>query len=146
MCLTGIRISDFIRLKKENLQHGALRFIPHKTRTKKQVPLYIPLVSKASQLIADENSQLPLLFNTLPEQKYNDYLKEIMLLVGINKPITNHSARHTFATLFLEKTDDVATLQRILGHTDIKDTMLYVHISTKKICEQMDTFNRLMDL
>lgn len=145
MCFTGVRISDFVRLKKENLEYNVLKFIPYKTRTKKPISIHVPLIAKARQLIADENSQLPELFDTISEQKYNDQIKEIMNKVGIKKAVTNHSARHTFATMFLEKTNDVATLQKILGHTDIKDTMIYVHISTKKITEQMEFFDQKME-
>jgi site-specific recombinase XerD len=86
-----------------------------------------------------------MLFGTITEQKMNEYLKKIMDFAAIDKPITNHSARHTFATMFLDKTNDVATLQKLLGHTNIRETMVYVHISTKKITEQMGNFGRLLE-
>jgi integrase len=146
MCLTGLRISDFMRIRKDNVQENALKFVPYKTRVKKPVQITVPLVEKAKQLIRDENSLFPEVFVTIPEQKYNDQLKDIADMAGINKEITNHSARHTFATLFLEKTNDVATLQKILGHSNIRETMVYVHISTKKITAQMQCFDRLLEL
>jgi len=76
----------------------------------------------------------------------NDQLKEIATATGIHKEITNHSARHTFATNFIELTSDVATLQRLLGHSNIRETMLYVHVSTGKINKQMQNFDELLGL
>lgn len=146
MCLTGIRISDFIRLTKDNVHENALKFVPHKTNSKKRTEITVPLIDKARELINDENSIYPELFVTIAEQKMNLALKEITDQAAIEKKITNHSARHTFATLFLEKTSDVATLQLILGHSNIKETMVYVHLSTRKITEQMGNFDRLLSL
>ena len=146
MCLTGIRISDFIRMKKENNQENTLKFIPHKTNSKKQIELHIPLIDKAKKLIKDEDSTNGFLFNAITEQKMNEQLKTIADLAGIKKDISNHSARHTFATMFLEKTSDVATLQKLLGHSNIQETMTYVHISNKKVNSQMLNFDQLLAL
>lgn len=145
MCYTGIRISDFKRLKMDNVQENTLKFIPHKTNSKKRLELHIPLIEQAKKLIHDESSQSDFLFDSITEQKMNDQLKSIVAIAGIKKAVTNHSARHTFASLFLEKTSDIATLQKILGHSDIKETMLYVHISNKKIDNQMTNFGNLLN-
>lgn len=146
MCLTGLRISDLIRLKKENIQDQTLKFIPHKTNSKKRLELHIPLVDQARKLIQEEASECDFVFVTISEQKMNEQLKTISGAAKLKKEITNHSARHTFATLFLKKTKDVATLQRILGHSNISETMVYVHISTKEIDQQMKTFGESLDL
>jgi len=145
MCYTGIRISDFKRLKRDNVQENTLKFIPHKTNSKKRLELHIPLIEQAKKLIHDESSESDFLFDSITEQKMNEQLKSIMAIAGIKKAVTNHSARHTFASLFLEKTSDIATLQKILGHSDIKETMLYVHISNKKIDNQMTNFGNLLN-
>lgn len=143
MCTTGIRISDHNRMKFANLDDHILRFIPHKTRTKKQIHVNIPLTNFAIQLIDDENSSTEFLFDTISEQKRNKQIQEVAEIIGIKKHITNHVARHTFATLFLEKTNDVATLQKLLGHSKITETMTYVHISQRKIEEQMKVFGEV---
>lgn len=146
MCLTGVRISDFIRLKTENIQENALRFVPHKTSAIKRKELHVPLIDRAIQLIKNEDSPTDFIFQSISEQKMNDQLKDIAAAAKINKDITNHSARHTFATNFIELTSDVATLQKILGHSNIRETMLYVHVSTGKIDQQMNNFGSLLDL
>jgi integrase len=145
MCLTGVRISDLKRLKKENVQESTLKFIPFKTRAKKGTELNIPIIEKAQKLIQDENSTTGYLFNTITDQKMNEYLKKIADLGGIPKKIRNHAGRHTFATMFLEKTDDVASLQKLLGHTNISETMKYVHISSRKIESQMLKFSEALN-
>lgn len=146
MCYTGLRISDFIRLKKDNVQENALCFIPHKTSSQKQKIVYVPLITIAKELIQDENSESDFVFQPINEQKMNYQLKDILAELKIKRKITNHSARHTFATLFIEKTSSVATLQKILGHSNISETMIYVHISNAMIDTQMTNFGRLLNL
>lgn len=121
MSLTGIRISDFLRLKPENVQENVLRFVPHKTHSKKRMELHVPLIGKAKKLIQDEDYSGPFIFDSITEQGMNTNLKLIAPLGKVWKDITNHSARHTFATIFLEKTSDVATLQKLLGHSNIRE-------------------------
>ncbi len=145
MCFTGVRISDFKRLTKKHIQENALVFVPYKTRNKKGKDISIPLIDKAIQLIKDENSQIDILFDVYTDQKMNEYLKNIADQSGINKKIRNHAGRHTFATLFISKTKDVATLQRLLGHSNISETMKYVHISREEINNQMTKFNQALN-
>ena len=76
----------------------------------------------------------------------NEYLKKIADQAAIPKKMRDHKARHTFATMFPEKTNDTATLQRLLGHTNISETMKYVHISNTKIDAKILAFNRLLKL
>jgi integrase/recombinase XerD len=146
MCCTGIRISDFLRLEKSNIENGVLRIVPYKTRNQKSTINEIPLIAYAEKLIQDEGSKDKYLFESISEQKMNEQLKELAILAKVNKPISNHSARHTFATLFIEKTSDVASLQKILNHSKITETMIYVHINQKKIHEQMKSFEGLLNL
>lgn len=140
MCFTGLRISDFTEISNENISNGTLRLYPVKTRSKKKQLVKIPLCEQAKRLIADEGFLEGKLFHPISEQRMNTNLKEIAALAQIKKPITNHSARHTFATLFIKKTSDVATLQRLLGHSRIEETMVYVHISEENLVNGMKKF------
>jgi len=146
MCLTGIRISDANRITLEQIHGDTLVFIPHKTREIKSTILRLPLMPRALEFVKDEvgDRKYGVIFKKFSEQFLNRTIKKIASMVDVNKPITSHSARHTYATLFLEKTSDVATLQVLLGHTDIRTTMVYVHISEGKKHEQvMDFYKRL---
>ena len=60
--------------------------------------------------------------SVISNQKMNEYLKEITTICGINKNITFHIARHTFATLSLGYGVPIETVSKMLGHTDIKTT------------------------
>ncbi|WP_278035921.1 tyrosine-type recombinase/integrase [Flavobacterium nitratireducens] len=80
---------------------------------------------KAREIVEHE----PLLFEKkYADQHINDELKKIMLILKIHKKVTFHVARHTFATSFLRAGGQVEKLQKLLGHSDISQTMIYVHI------------------
>ena len=140
MCLTGLRISDFKRLTKYNISNDTLVFTAEKTRHLKRTMIKIPLTATSRLLIAQEDSLTDKLFNPVSEQKLNTYIKDICTGAKLKKKVTIHSARHTFATLFLQQTKDLAALQLLLGHSRITDTMVYVHISDDDIRNSMSNF------
>lgn len=142
MCFTGVRISDFKALTKYNLNGKLLIYYPEKTSGIKKTPVKVPLSKYAVQLINHENSKLENLFRPISEQKMNEYIKIIAGGAKVFKPLTNHSARHTFATAWLEKTHDLAALQQLLGHSKITDTMKYVHVTEKMLKDQMREFEK----
>lgn len=144
MCYTGIRISDLKSMQKDEVNDGRLIFQAEKTKGIKKKYVKVPLNSFAQELIRDENSQTDKLFNTISEQKLNKYIKLIAAKVGIDKPLTNHSGRHTFATLYLETTNDLAGLQQLLGHSRITDTMIYVHVTEQNTVKQMGIFEDIL--
>lgn len=140
MCFTGLRISDFRDMTFDNIVNGSLRLYPIKTRSKKKEMVKIPLCTQAMKLIHDEGNLTGHLFQPITEQRMNTNIKDLAALAEIKKPLTNHSARHTFATLFIKKTSDVATLQKLLGHSRIDETMCYVHITEENLFLQMKKF------
>ena len=146
MSLTGLRISDFTDMTFDNIANGTLRLYPIKTRSKKKQMVKIPLCQQALRLIVDEGNTSGRLFHPCTEQRMNTNIKSIAAAAGIRKPLTNHSARHTFATLFIKKTSDVATLQRLLGHSRIEETMVYVHITEENLVLQMKRFEDSLHL
>jgi site-specific recombinase XerD len=79
------------------------------------------------------------LFPTISNQKLNSYLKEIADLCGIEKDLTFHIARHTFATtVTLTNGVPIESVSKMLGHTKISTTQVYAKMIEKKLGEDMD--------
>jgi len=144
MCFTGLRISDLKQLSVNSVVGDMLVFNVRKTKNIKRNMVKVPLSSYSNQLIADENSQTKALFNTISEQKMNVYIKEIVTDAKIYKDVSNHTGRHTFATCWLKKTKDLAQLQVLLGHSNIAETMIYVHIDDDMLRNEMKNFENLI--
>ena len=115
----------------------------NKNRQKTDTNSKIPLLPTA-QYILDKYANHPVCVNEdklLPifsNQKMNAYLKEIATVCGINKELTFHIARHTFATtVTLSNGVPIETVSKMLGHTNLKTTQHYAKILDKKISEDM---------
>lgn len=144
--VTGIRISDVKSISMEQIIKDTLIFIPYKTRNQKANTCRIPLCSLAKKLIQDEspNRIAGPIFTMISEPRTNTLLREIAAHANIDKHITFHTGRHTFATYFLRKTKNLLALQKLLGHTDMRETLIYSHILTEDIEAEMMCFNQLM--
>ena len=120
-CMTGLRISDIQKLKRSNFIDNYITFVAQKTKKDQSIALNL----NAQRILSVE----PLLFEKkFKDQHINDELKKIMAVLKIQKKVSFHVARHTFATSFLRAGGQVEKLQRLLGHSDIKQTMIYAHI------------------
>ena len=75
----------------------------------------------------------------------NAYLKEIGDVCGINKNLTFHTARHTFATMMLTLGADLYTTSKLLGHADVKMTQVYAKIINQKKDDAVNLVNGLFD-
>ena len=110
-----------------------------KTQTAERVPLLpIPLeiVNRYK-----ESPYCQLYRHLLPvnsNQRYNANLQEIAVLCGINKHLTTHTARHTFATtVTLENDVPIETVSQMLGHKCIRTTQIYAKITQQKVSNSM---------
>ena len=119
-CFTGLRISDVTNLTDDNIIENTLAFTAVKTSKFQRISL-----NDSAKKYLDPK----LIFKAAYTGEYiNRELKNIAKICGIRKVITYHVARHTFATNFLICGGRVENLQKILGHSKITDTMIYVHI------------------
>ncbi len=120
-CMTGLRFSDIMDLKRPDLNADYIDFSTNKTSKDQMITLNL----KAKEIIAN----CPDLFVIKFTNEYlNRELKPILRNLGISKKVTFHVARHTFATSFLRMGGSVEKLQMLLGHSNISQTMIYVHI------------------
>lgn len=120
-CNTGLRISEVFSLRRENINKDLFSYWNNKSRKR----MYIRLNKTVMRVIAEE----PRLFTEfLSYQKTNENIKKCCNTLGIRKNISFHVARHSFATNFLRLGGKVEELQKYLGHSSIKTTMVYVHL------------------
>lgn len=136
-CYTGLRFQDVKDLKYSNIQNNNIVFKAHKTKEY----IKIPLIDFSKTLIGTELFKEQNIFRVLSNQKTNEYLKEIMKIAQINKKISFHCSRHTFATLSLAMGFDPTTIKTLLGHRFIQTTLIYAKTLDKTINEQMNKWN-----
>ena len=143
-CYTGYAFVDVDKLTPQHVVTGADGVTWIKTtRTKTAIEANVPLIPQAIEIIERykdhdarivENRLLPVKSN----QKMNAYLKEIGDLAGIEKVLTTHIARHTFATtVTLENDVPLETVSKMLGHTKLTTTQIYAKMKDKKVNRDM---------
>ena len=143
-CFTGLAYIDVKQLTPNNISFGidGDKWIfknRQKTDTTSKIPLLpiaLSIVNKYAShpICLNKNLLLPILSN----QKMNAYLKEIADVCGINKELTFHIARHTFATtVTLSNGVPIETVSKMLGHTNLKTTQHYAKILDIKISNDM---------
>ena len=139
-CFTGLSYIDIKNLRESDIiTRNEERWIAtsrHKTGVSCDIPLLeVPQKILLKYTGKDEKGRLlPILSN----QKMNAYLKEIADLCSIEKNLTCHVARHTFATLMLSLGVSMESVSRMLGHTNIKTTQGYARLLTRRIREEMN--------
>jgi len=138
-CFTSLRSGDSRKISQRMVVDKVLFFEPEKTNQKNKW-VKIPLSNVAQRIVTDVINYKGAIKS---EQRMNDDLKLIALHAGINKPLTFHVGRHTFATVFLRLGGKVEVLQDIMSHESIKTTMEYVHIVDTDKQSQIDNFNQI---
>ncbi len=135
-CFTGLRISDVQNLSREQVEKNNFTFITEKT-TKLQ---YVSVSGKLREILQEDKR---LFVKRITNEEINRCLKIVATLCGIKKNVSFHVARHSFATNFLRMGGDVQTLQSLLGHSKINETMIYVHIVNAEACEKMKLLDNM---
>jgi len=143
-CYTGLAYIDVFNLIPANMiekSEDNLWIVTNRQKTNTHVQ--IPLLPKALTIIEKyKNHPVALatgkLLPTFSNQKLNSYLKEIADMCNINKPLTFHIARHTFATtVTLTNGVPIETVSKLLGHTKLTTTQIYAKVIESKISDDM---------
>lgn len=146
-CYTGLAYVDVVKLTPSDVVVGIdkkkwIYTNRTKTGTKSNVPLLPNAISIIEKYSADAQATgrlLPVITNI----KTNAYLKEIADICGIQKNLTFHMARHTFATtITLTNGVPIETVSNMLGHTKITTTQIYAKVLEKKVSEDMTALER----
>lgn len=150
---TGLRVSELVNLKMSDL-HLQLGLI--QTIGKGDKERIIPIGEVAAEwlekyfsssrlaLLKEKESQFVFLNDRgdqLSRQGVWKIIKKLVLAAGINKDVSPHTLRHSFATHILENGADLRIVQELLGHADISTTQIYTHITKKRLSEVYDNFH-----
>ncbi|PZD76816.1 site-specific integrase [Mesonia sp. K7] len=143
-CYTGLAYGDVYNLTNNNIVIGidGEKWISTQ-REKTSTKVMVPLLDRAKSIIKkykdyprleDTQKLLPVYSN----QKMNKYIKEVTAILKINKHLTFHTARHTFATtVTLSNGVPIETVSKLLGHNKISTTQIYAKVIETKISEDM---------
>ena len=143
-CFTGLAYVDIKKLKISEITKGVdggLWIITNRQKTDTRSA--IPLLPMATKLIKKYSNHPLCISKGMPlpvpsNQKMTGYLKEIAEICGIQKTLTSHIARHTFATtVTLSNGVPIETVSKMLGHSSIKQTQHYAKILDLKVSSHM---------
>ncbi len=151
MYSSGLRVSEIINLevKNVNLNRGVIQVFGKGAKERK-VPLgdyAIEYIQKYITSVRNKNTKKDskYLFLTkygqpLTRQYFFKMIRKYALIAGIDRPISPHILRHSFATHMLENDADLRAVQEMLGHTNIATTQIYTHVSSRRMTSIYDSY------
>jgi integrase len=132
-CFTGLRLSDILKLRFSNIIDESGRkyiaFVDKKTKEFNKIALHP--TAEALFEIEKNDHDTDKVFNLPCESTIRYHIKNMVIKAGIQKHITPHCGRHTFATLSINNGIDLYTLSKYLGHNDVKVTQIYAKLIDK---------------
>ena len=148
----GLRVSELVSLNLNNVnmemnyvrcfgKGSKERIVPIGEEAKSALKLYLADRSFLLQKFDKKTEKLFLKANAEPISRQETYLMIKNLGNCLNKHVTPHTIRHSFATHMLENGADLRVVQELLGHSDVSTTQLYTHISKKRLKEVYFSIN-----
>ena len=141
-CWTGISFIDIKNLTTDNIvEMNGARWIVSK-RQKTGVPFQVKLMDIPMQIIKryEPFRKDKRLFNIGSLDMVNKRIKNIAKKCGIEKPVSFHLSRHSFAVMALNYGMPIESVSKILGHTDIKTTQIYAKVTNTKLNSDISAF------
>lgn len=133
-CYTGLRYSDIISLRNENIKNGWITKKMVKTGFVVEIPIKDLFDGKMVTLIEKYGGDIEKLTKSISDNATtNKMLRRILDKIGADPKITFHSSRHTFATLLGQKGVQLTTIQKLLGHQKLQTTQIYSEVDRKSI-------------
>jgi integrase/recombinase XerD len=150
----GLRVSELINLHLSDLffdegfvkvtgKGDKQRFVPISDYTKKYINIYVDAIRKHQKIHPDFEDVLFLnrRGKQLTRVMIFYIIKDLIAKANINKKISPHSLRHSFATHLLENGADLRSIQLLLGHESITTTEIYLHLDRKALHETLKKFH-----
>lgn len=150
----GLRVSELVTLKISDLffdegfvkitgKGNKQRFVPIGGLTQKYIEIY---KDKIRNLLSIQKGHEDTLFlnrrgRQLTRAMIFTIIKDLAVKINLNKTISPHTLRHSFATHLLENGADLRSIQLMLGHESITTTEIYVHLDRKHLTQIMNTFH-----
>jgi integrase/recombinase XerD len=150
---SGLRVSELVNLTLNDIDlysdtiliHGKgskERIVPMGDYAKEYLAKYLNV---RSELLKKKNGNPDKLFlnnhgKPITRNGFNFLLNNLLKEKGIEKQVTPHTLRHSFATHMLDNGADLRTIQELLGHSDIVTTRIYTHVSKKQIQNNYDKY------
>jgi len=151
---TGVRVSELINLKMADVyfHQGVIRvlgkgskerIVPFGSRAAQAIKQYITAVRALLMRFRRSRDFLFLNFRGGPLSRMGVWkiIQEYVRLADIQKPVSPHVFRHSFATHLLEGGANLRAVQELLGHADIATTQIYTHLDREYLIEQHRTFH-----
>ena len=134
-CYTGLAYADFEKFDFEkDVEEKNGKYIIADRRKKTNEDYKIVLLTPAIEVLKKYDYKLPIISN----QKYNVSLKVVAQYAGIDKNITTHMGRHTFAVFALNNGVSIEIVAKMLGHTNIRTTQIYAKVLNSEVEKSFD--------
>lgn len=149
----GLRVSEVVNLKKEDLRLSEGILIVRQSKGNKDRIVTIPnsIINDLQSFLGLHSSDYAFdsqVGNKLTTRTVGMIVLHAAMKAGIKKKISPHTLRHSYATHLLEQGTDLRIIQKLLGHSSIKTTEIYTHVSTnliKNVVNPLDTLPPVSD-
>ena len=141
-CYAGLRYSDFTSLQPDNIvDMDAGRWLVYrsvKTQAEVRLPLYLLFGGKALALLDKYADRLTDFFCLKDNSNINKQLRCLSRMAGLDKHISFHTARHTNATLLIYMGVNITTVQKLLGHKNVRTTQGYAAVMDRTVVHDLE--------
>lgn len=144
MCFSSLHIGDARALNIEQIGEHEFWYVRMKMEGRRPRVVRIPISDPLRKIINRHlkgRKEGRLWEGLITDQEINKQLKYIACVAGIKSPLSAKFGRHTFATIFLRKTKDLNALKEIMGHKNIKQTLVYAHVLDQDKKDGVSAFN-----
>ena len=144
-CLTGLRLSDIETLSWQDIRPSDNGLCIDKCQRKTRRRITVPLGKSALRLLPPAGGRHSGRVFSLPSRTtIAAVLVQWSLAAGIDKHVTFHASRHTFATMLISSKVEIYTVSKLCGHTNVKTTEIYAHILDSSLRDGINRYEKTL--